>query len=197
MRYDAEHKQRTRERLLKVAAKAVRAEGPERVGVAAVMRRAGLTHGGFYAHFASKDAMVVAAIGQMFEESHDRWMAATANRSPEDGLVLFVDSYLSAAHRDARASGCPIAALLADLPRLSSACKRAVANGTRRLTAMLAAQLERMHFADAEDLAGSVIAELVGAVSLARGEPDRARSENILAASRRLLKERLGLEERS
>ncbi|HEX7808100.1 MAG TPA: TetR/AcrR family transcriptional regulator [Thermoanaerobaculia bacterium] len=196
VRYDGEHKQKTRDRVLTVAARAIRAEGPDRVGVAGVMRKAGLTHGGFYAHFASKDAMVAAAIEKMFDESHARWLAETESRDATDGLRTFIDSYLSVAHRDGRAVGCPIAALLADLPRMSASCRRAFANGSRRLNAMLAAHLETMDYEDADALAGSIIAELVGAVALARGEPDRARSEKLLAASRRLLKRRLGLEER-
>src|SRR5262245_32338766 len=116
MRYDAEHKQKTRERVLKVAARAIRAQGPHKVGVAAVMAKAGLTHGGFYAHFDSKDALVAAAIGQMFEEGSLRFVSETEGRTPRAALAAYIDFYLSDAHRDARRSGCPLPFLSADLP---------------------------------------------------------------------------------
>src|SRR5580692_7828040 len=107
MRYDSEHKERTRGRVLKEAAKAIRAEGPHRIGVAGIMANAGLTHGGFYAHFASKDDLVVAAIGQMFDEGAERVERETAGRSPAEGLAAYIDFYLSKDHRDARTTGCP------------------------------------------------------------------------------------------
>ena len=72
MRYDAEHKQKTRERVVQEAAREIRAQGPHRVGVAGIMAKAGLTHGGFYAHFASKDDLVLAAMEQMFRDGQKR-----------------------------------------------------------------------------------------------------------------------------
>ena len=196
MRYDAEHKQRTRERVLRVAAKAIRAEGPHRVGVAGVMKKAGLTHGGFYAHFASKEAMIVAAFGEMFDESFAQFHTITADRAPADALRKYVRVYLSPEHRDARASGCPIAALLADLPRMTAGCRRAFASGMRRLTSEIATSLAQLERDDPETLASSMIAEMVGALSLARVEPDKARSDAILAASREVLIQRLQLEKK-
>ena len=83
MRYDTDHKQKTREKVLKAAAKAIRADGPHRMGVADVMRKAGLTHGGFYAHFESKDDLVAAAIGQMFEQSKARFVHTASRSHPE------------------------------------------------------------------------------------------------------------------
>jgi len=194
MRYDTDHKQKTHARLLKAAAKAVREEGPHRVGVAAVMADAGLTHGGFYAHFASKDALVAAAIGQMFEEARARFLHETQERTPAHALVAYIDFYLSAAHRDARRSGCPIAALASDLPRLKKPALEQFANGAARLRTALADKLEQLGHADARQEASSAMSELVGALSLARAEPDAKRSDAILADSRRALKRRLKLE---
>ena len=85
MRYDAEHKQRTREKVLKAAAKVIRAKGPDRIGVAEVMADVGLTHGGFYAHFESKDDLVSAAIEKMLEESRARLRHETEGRSATYG----------------------------------------------------------------------------------------------------------------
>jgi len=197
MRYTTDHKQKTRARVLAEASKEIRAKGPHGVGVAGIMKRAGLTHGGFYAHFRSKDALVAAAIGTMFDNARTRWNTETENRDARVGLAAYIDFYLSPAHRDATATGCPIAALATDLPRLTTACRAAFAAGARRLTDAIAGKLAALGHRDDEALARSVVAELVGALSLARVEPDRTRSDAMLAASRRLLRTRLGLGGRS
>lgn len=194
MRYDAEHKQKTRERVLDAAAEAIRLEGPHKVGVAGVMAKAGLTHGGFYAHFQSKDDLVANAIGHMFDRSAQRRLDSYQDRPPAEALSAYIDFYLSEGHRDARTSGCAMPALAADLPRLPSACQEAFAAGVRRLTGRIADLIARAGHAGAEVLASSTVAEMVGALSLARAEPDRIRSNQMLERSRRALKQRLDLE---
>jgi len=194
MRYDSEHKEKTRQRVLKEAAKAIRAEGPHRIGVAAVMAKAGLTHGGFYAHFASKDDLVAAAIGRMFEEGRVRLEHETQGRTPAVGLCGYIDFYLSRAHRDTRAAGCPIPFLAADAPRLTKAARERFARGTAALGSAIAARLTEAGHEGAEAEASSVLAELVGALSLARAEPDPDRSAAILERSKTSLKHRLGLD---
>jgi TetR/AcrR family transcriptional repressor of nem operon len=194
MRYDAEHKQRTREKVLKAAAKAIHSKGPDRIGVAEVMADAGLTHGGFYAHFESKDDLVASAIEKMLEDSRTRLRNETERRSAAEGLRCYINFYLSAAHRDARRAGCPIAALASDLPRMSSAARKQFAAGSERLVSSLATLLEAIgrkdHVADAR----STFAELLGALALARMEGDAQRSDEILASSRAAIKRRLGLD---
>ena len=190
MRYPADHKRETRERVLAEAAKQIREHGPAGVGVADIMKSAGLTHGGFYAHFASKDALVAAAIAKMFAGARARWERAAS-------LGAYIDAYLSAEHRDARETGCPIAALASDAPRLPTACRAAYADGARDLASRLASALRDLGHRDVEALASSIIAELAGALALARVEPDEARSDAILAASRRTLRARLGLGRRA
>jgi TetR/AcrR family transcriptional repressor of nem operon len=197
MRYDAEHKQKTRSKVLEVAAKAIRQDGPDRIGVAGVMAEAGLTHGGFYAHFKSKDDLVTAAIEQMFEESRARLKHEMEGHAPAQGLANYIDFYLSKKHRDARASGCPMAALASDLPRLPEQTRALFADGARRLTDAMAERLTALGYSDPQTLARSTVSELVGALSLARVETDAKRSDAILADSRHLLKQRLGLESAS
>ena len=194
MRYDAEHKQKTRAKVLEVAAKAIRKDGPEGIGVASVMAEAGLTHGGFYAHFRSKEDLVDAAIGQMFEESRARVQHEMGGLSPAEGLGAYIDFYLSKRHRDARGAGCPVAALASDLPRLTDDTRLLFAEGTRRLAASMSEKLSAMGHQNPDALARSMVSELVGALSLARVETDAARSDAILDDSRRSLKQRLGLE---
>ena len=194
MRYDAEHKQKTRERVLKAAARAIRADGPHKIGVAAVMAEAGLTHGGFYAHFGSKDDFIAAAVGQMFEEGRSRLDRAMDERPPGRGLATYVDFYLSAGHRDTRTAGCPLPFLSADAPRLAAPSRERFAQGVADLTDRLAQVLTELGRADPEETAGSMLSEMVGAVALARAEPDPARSDAILERTRASLKRRLDLE---
>jgi TetR/AcrR family transcriptional repressor of nem operon len=194
MRYDSEHKQKTREKVLKAATKEIRAKGPHRVGVAGVMSGAGLTHGGFYAHFSSKDDLIGAAIEEMFAESRERFEQETANHPPAEALSRYIDFYLSTKHRDAVTAGCPIPALLADARRLAKPTRELFARGIARLNQKLAAHLASLGRENPEAEAHSVLSELVGALSIARGEPDVNKSDAILKASRRSLKHRLGLD---
>jgi TetR/AcrR family transcriptional repressor of nem operon len=193
MRYTTEHKQQTREKLLGIAAAAIRTQGPDRIGVAGVMAKAGLTHGGFYAHFASKEDLIGAAIDRMFEESRARIGEETRGLSPREGLVAYIDFYLSARHRDTRGAGCALAALAGDLPRLSLVTRRRFAVGVQRMRQILAATLRLLERDDADVLADSMLAELVGALAIARAEPDSERSDAILAHSRAALKRRFQL----
>jgi len=193
MRYGAEHKEKTRKRVLQAAAKSIREEGPERIAVGAVMAKAGLTHGGFYAHFPSKDALIAAAIGEMFEDARSRFFRSTDGYSPSEGMIRYIDFYLSQAHREARSTGCPITALAADLPRLEGAARVVYGQGVAGLTKRLEGLLSRLEKDDPAGLAHSVVAELVGALSLARATSDAEQSERILEASRAALKHRLGL----
>lgn len=193
MRYDAQHKQRTRDKVLKAAAKAIRAHGPHRVGVAAVMGKAGLTHGGFYAHFDSKDALVAAAIGQMFDEARANWEKVATAKDPRATLGGYIDFYLSTTHRDAVSAGCPIPILAPELRRLGKPSRDVFATGVARLTERLRSQLEQLGVEHADEEATSMLAEMIGALALARAEPDSARSDAILESSKRRLKARFSL----
>lgn len=191
MRYGAEHKQQTRERILREAATAIRTEGVQKVAVAPVMAKAGLTQGGFYAHFASRDDLVAAAIEQMFVEGGERLIRSLEGRAPAEGLALYLDFYLSRAHCEMRTGGCPLPFLSADAPRLEPTARERIGAGARRMAERIAEALQAMGRPDAETAAGSVVNEIVGAVSLARIEPDLEASEAILARTRRALAERL------
>ena len=197
MRYDAEHKLKTREKVLDDAAEAIRLEGPHKVGVAGVMAKAGLTHGGFYAHFSSKDDLVLAAMEKMFEDARARVNKEVRDLPPDQGLGAYIDFYLSEAHRDARFSGCAMPALAGELPRMPSDAQKLFGERVASLTARLAGLLSAMGRPEPEDDASSLVSELVGALSLARAEPDQTRSNAILERSRRLLKKRLGIGEQS
>lgn len=194
MRYDAEHKQKTRAKVLQAAAKAIRAEGPHRIAVAGVMSEAGLTHGGFYAHFASKDELVAEAIDTMFVDARARFLRETEGRSPAEGLAAYIDFYLSPGHRDARGQGCPLPALSADVPRLPQAARERYGRGVASFTSRFEGLLDSLGLETPGDLAASLVAELMGALALARAVADPEQSDAILARSRRAVRRRIGLE---
>jgi TetR/AcrR family transcriptional regulator, transcriptional repressor for nem operon len=193
MRYDSEHKARTRERILHEAAAAIRADGVDRIGVAALMTRAGLTHGGFYAHFGSKDELVAQAIEHMFTDRQQHLLKHHQAEDPRKALVQFIDGYLSMAHCQARDQGCPLPALAADLPRLSEAARTRYDEGIDTLLRGIANLLKRAGIADATAQATSVLAELSGALTLARARQDPRKAEAMLKVSRQAVKRRLGL----
>src|SRR3954451_16289556 len=193
MRYDKDHKARTRERILEEAAKAIRAQGPAGVSVGGLMKKAGLTHGDFYAHFGSKDELVAEAIGHMFGGPYANFAKLTEATPPAEALAAYVDFYLSARHRDARDRGCPLPALSGDLARMPASARARFGEGVERLRMSIAALLEAMGRDDADTLAASAIAEMVGAVALARATDDAARSGEILAATRGAVRGRLGI----
>lgn len=191
MRYDAEHKARTRQQILAEASAAIRANGPAGVSVADIMAPLGLTHGGFYAHFDSKDDLIAQSIGYMFEQMGTRFDRVTEGLAPREALAAYVGYYLSAAHRDAPGRGCALAALASDLPRLPEAARQAFGEGLNRLTARLAGLLVRLGQTDAELKARSAISELIGALAMARAVADPALSESLLRVSRESLLARL------
>ena len=194
MRYDAEHKARTRERVLEAAVRAIRTEGPGQIAVAGVMQQAGLTHGGFYAHFDSREALVLAAVQRMFADAQGAFERVTEGLSPAEGLRNYVRFYLSRNHRDARDTGCPLPLLSSDLPRMGEPARLRFQEGVARLTGLLHGLLARTGCVDAETLAASALSEMIGALSLSRAVSDPEQSDAILLRSRRAVLERFGLD---
>ncbi len=112
-RYPAEHKGATRARILAASEKLLKDRGVDGASVDAVMRAAGMTVGGFYAHFASKDDLVAHAVTYMLDAAYAWLLRHTEGREPADALSNYVDAYLAPSFRDDRAHGCPIAGLSA------------------------------------------------------------------------------------
>jgi TetR/AcrR family transcriptional regulator, transcriptional repressor for nem operon len=194
MRYDDNHKERTRARVLAEAAAAIRSKGAERVGVAQVMAGAGLTHGGFYAHFTSKDDLIAQAITHMFEASHAWFLRHTEGREPADALSNYIDAYLATSHRLDRAHGCPIAALSGDLPNLPELARARFTDGTERFVAGFAKLVKKLGAQNADALAWSAVAEMAGALALSRTMSDPDRATRILRNSRAMVRSRVGLD---
>jgi TetR/AcrR family transcriptional regulator, transcriptional repressor for nem operon len=193
MRYAETRKQETHDKLVGLAGRALREKGPDQLGVAELMRSAGLTHGGFYAHFKSKDALLAEALENAFAHSGQRVRQVTAGMPARQALATYVDWYVSAAHRDEPATGCPIVALNSDLPRQSRKFRAVFGAGVKSLLGMLAAWIEEAELPDAEALAASLLPAMAGAVAIARAVPDQPLSDALLASARNGIRSRLGL----
>ncbi len=181
MGHSQAEKNATHERIVQVAAKRFREAGLEGVGVADVMKEAGLTVGGFYRHFDSRDALVAEAIEAAFKASRAQLDAA----APAPSLEALLNAYLSEAHRDAPGTGCALAALAGDVGR-SGAQPRSLYTGQvqRSLAAMTA------RFGDTADSRGRAILTLsamLGALSLSRAVSDPVLSREILDSVRTAL----------
>ena len=194
MRYDNQHKQQTRLRVLEAAADAIRAEGPERISVASVMARAGLTHGGFYAHFDSREMLVAATIDFMFDRDEAKFVETTKGRSASEALTVFIDFYLSIGHCGRRGRDCAMASLVSDLPHLDATARERFTRGTQRLHERLMEVLERAGADDPRSLALTLRSAMVGALAMARAQSDSADGDAILQATRVDLLQRLGIE---
>lgn len=193
MRYGAEHKSTTRAKVVEAASRSLRRRGPEGLAVAEVMAEAGLTHGGFYAHFPSKDALIAEAVQAAFEDSRVQFLKLGEGRTGREQLNTFVDQYVSAAHRDRPERGCAITALASDMPRQAEAARRAYDAGVARLIARLARLLAGGTALERRARAGSLLAEMAGAVTLARAIRDPVFSDSLLAETRAAVKQRMGL----
>ncbi|WEK47839.1 MAG: TetR/AcrR family transcriptional regulator [Candidatus Andeanibacterium colombiense] len=187
------HKAKTRARILDEAASAIRTGGAREISVAELMKRAGLTHGGFYAHFASRDDLVAHAVGRMFEDSSAMLSRHLGERPDGPGLASLIDYYLSERAFKRIEHGCPLPGLTGEAARLPPAARQRFEAGIDAFRRAIATALESMGEAEPGALASSVLAELVGAMALARTMSDETEALALLASSRVRLKERLGL----
>jgi TetR/AcrR family transcriptional repressor of nem operon len=195
MRYADTHKDETHKALLKVAAAQLREKGPDRLSVMSVMKAAGLTHGGFYAHFKSKDALLREALADTFTRSRERVGRLLDGLPPKAALAAYVDFYVSTEHRDHPANGCPLTALNSDMPRQTKKFRAAFESGLKEIAKSLAARIDAAGVADAKRLAPSLLSAMAGAVALSRTISDTALSDELLASARAGIKARLGLSE--
>jgi TetR/AcrR family transcriptional repressor of nem operon len=177
MRVSREQAQATRKRIVDTAGRMFREKGIHAVGLDAIMKEAGLTHGGFYGHFRSKDELVAEAIGQAMGET----LKADDERPT---LKDFVDGYLSSKHRDESGAGCPIAALGPELARLPDGKRGFATDYVRALIAKME-ELRANSGRPGRQEAIAELASLVGALIMARAVDDAALSDEILSATRR------------
>ena len=181
-RYGKEHKQATRARIVEAAGRRFKQDGIDGSGIATLMADAGLTNGAFYAHFASKDDLVAAAVAHEMGTQ----AAGVDQLAPgRVGLEAFLRAYLSPEHRDNAAVGCPAAALLDELGRSARPARRAFADGAETVLVAIAERLEPEDPASARGAALGLYALLVGTLQLSRAVPDRRFADEILDAGLR------------
>ena len=185
-------KEETRERILRAAARAIRKHGYEGVGVADVMKEAGLTHGGFYAHFKSRDALLAAAVDQEGVESSEYLTRAIAAAKSGQELTALVDAYLSDGHVAAPEQGCAVAAAGSEVPRQEAQVRRAASRRIKDFIGLIERQFPEWGKSAAHDKAMGIAATLVGSVVLARAVDDPQLSKRIRKAARELIRASAG-----
>lgn len=189
MRYPPAHKLATRRRILDAASQAFRERGVAETGVDEVMRRAGLTHGGFYAHFRDKTELIAEACAAAFDAAVPNLERIARQATPAARARMLIDSYLSSRHRDNRGSGCLVVAVGADMARLKGAARTGYARGFTQHLERLGAALRLSEDArENRERVTHLMSSLVGALLFARAIDDPAHSESILHSMRRLLR---------
>src|SRR6202795_2521698 len=187
MRYSREHKLETHARIVKKASGRLRGEGGHCIGVADLMKEAGLTHGGFYAHFDSRDALVIEAFAYAMDRGTEHWRKLAEQTPPDKRLATIVESYLTAVHRDDPGRGCAIPTLAADIARESPKTRKAFAAKLEQMIDMLAAQIPELPRKAARKQAMAAIATMMGTLVLARIAGNGDFSDEILGAGREAL----------
>ncbi|WP_323846301.1 TetR/AcrR family transcriptional regulator [Microbulbifer magnicolonia] len=182
MRYSKEHKAQTRQRIVEEASRRFRRDGIGATGLQALMKALGLTHGGFYAHFGSKDDLVETALQHAVEERNEAVDEYMASAQP---LQTLIEQYLSAAHRKHAEQGCPLPTMAAELGQRgepSATTDQLVKKRLEQIAAGLGGD-------DADERSVLVLAAMVGALQLSRSVKSKRLSDRILKTSGRLLEE--------
>ena len=186
MEIAASRKALTHERILDTAARAIRRAGFQGVGVADIMKEAGLTHGGFYAHFASRDALLVEALDLAGRQSADRLTRGTAVREAKGASPFraLIEGYLSERHLSDTEGGCAVAALASEIPRQAPEVRTAA---TQRVRKLLNRVNDTLPAGTGAGTAAAVASQMVGALQLARALGNNAEGRALLAANRSTL----------
>ena len=184
MRYSRQHKEETHNRLLKKAAEEFRRNGVQSTGIAPLMGQLGLTHGGFYAHFDSKNELIAQATVPMFEDRLARRMLAAAEAAPKGKAVrAIVTHYLSPQHRDSP-EGCALAGLAGEMARqpepVRNAYISAMNDRLKRIAALLPGDDEKARF----DQARLLMTGMAGTMMIAKAMTDRDVSDHFLEQAR-------------
>jgi len=184
MRYSKEHKQETHARIVKKASVRLREKGAHGIGVADLMKEAGLTHGGFYAHFDSREALVIEAFAYAMDRSVEHWREIAAETLPEKRLSTIIDSYVSTVHRDDPGRGCAVPTLGAEIARESAKTRKAFAAKLEQLIEVMADQIPDVPRKAARRQAMGTLATMMGTLVMSRVAGSGDLSDEILASGR-------------
>jgi TetR/AcrR family transcriptional repressor of nem operon len=184
MRYEPEHKKQTRDRILRNAARKVRAQGLSGPGVASVMKASGLTVGGFYKHFRSKEELLAEAIAQGFSEFSEKVFASLRSVPPEDRWKEVVRWYLSPEHCNHPDTGCPVVTLAPEIARAKLPVRKRMAGLMKELTKRWAEFMPGATARERERNFFVVFSAMAGAVATARLFTEPADRERVLGSTR-------------
>ena len=179
----ASRKEITHERIVEVAARAIRRSGYDGTGVADIMKEAGLTHGGFYSHFPSREVLLAEAADRAGAEAVALSEHIAASVPPEDALPSMVRAYLSKEHCEDIENGCPVSALGSEMPRQAPVVRRAATRRIKEMIDVIARQLPDWGQPGAHEQALVTAATMVGTMVLARAVDDPKLSEDFLEAA--------------
>jgi TetR/AcrR family transcriptional repressor of nem operon len=192
MRYSKEHKFQTHARIVKRASVKLREKGAHGIGVADLMKDAGLTHGGFYAHFDSREALVIEAFTHAMDWSTANWRKLSETTPPEKRMSTIVNAYLTSTHRDDPGHGCAVPALGAEIARESAKTRRVFAGRMEQMIDMLADQFHGVPPKAARKQAIAVLATMMGSLVMARVAGNGEFSDEILRSGREAILGRAG-----
>lgn len=181
-------KEATHERIVEAAARAIRRSGYNGTGVADIMKDAGLTHGGFYAHFGSREAMLAEAADRAGAETVATLARVTASASPQRAFSELVRAYLSRAHVEGVETGCPVAALGSEMPRQAPEVRRAATRRIKEMIDLVARQSPDWGQPDAHERALVTMATMLGALILSRAVDDAKLSDAMREAASKHLR---------
>lgn len=170
-------KEASHERIVNAAARAIRRSGYDGTGVADIMKEAGLTHGAFYAHFASREAMLAEAADRAGAESNALAASIAASVPPDKALQALMQVYLSKEHFEGIETGCPISALGSEMPRQSPEVRLAATRRIKEMVDLVARQFPDWGQPSAHERALVTVATMVGTLVLARAVDDAALSD--------------------
>jgi TetR/AcrR family transcriptional regulator, transcriptional repressor for nem operon len=187
MRYQPEHKAEVHRKIVQDASRRVRAEGLSGAAVAAVMRDSGLTHGGFYKHFGSKDDLLLESLREAFRDMGDKLVRAAERSHQEAAWKAIVKSYLSLESCDHAERGCPLTVLAPEMARLDAAMRSQVLAELVNYRDRLVPLMPGRRAADKERAFFAIFSTMAGAVAIARLLPAGAAQEKVLASARELL----------
>jgi TetR/AcrR family transcriptional repressor of nem operon len=187
MRYRPQHKVEVHRKILKDAARRVRAEGIAGAAVSSVMQDSGLTNGGFYKHFDSKDDLLTESLSEAFREIADRLAQIAQKSKPGTAWKAIVKTYLSPEHCNHAESGCPLAALAPELARAGHAMKAPIRREMIKYKRRMLPLMPGRRAADKERAFSAIFSTMIGAVAIARILPDQAARARVLASARDFL----------
>ena len=176
-------KEASHERILDAAARAIRRSGYDGAGVAEIMKEAGLTHGGFYAHFDSRDAMLAEAADRAGAEGVATLERFATSAPPNEAFRTLVRSYLSRAHVAHAETGCPVAALGSEMHRQAPEVRRAATRRIKEMIDLLGRHSPEWGQSGCHERALVTAATMVGALVLARAVDDPKLSDSMLDAA--------------